>query len=109
MDIEQRLRESLAAREPDSDFEEAVMARLGQAPRFGTTRPRRRPVWHWTAALAATVFAAAFGLHWHVERQRAAHNHEQLMLALAITSYELDQVQQKLTRNDQFGSQENGT
>jgi hypothetical protein len=85
------------------------MARIGRAPLAAVTVPRRRPVWGWTAALAATVFAAAFGLHWHVERQRAAHNQEQLMLALAITSYELDQMQQKLARNDQFGSQENGT
>jgi hypothetical protein len=109
MDIEQRLRESLAAREPGADFEDAVMARLGQPQRAAAVVPRRRPVWRWTAALAATVFAAAFGLHWHIERQRAAHNHEQLMLALAITSYELDQVQQKLSRSDEFGSQENGT
>jgi hypothetical protein len=111
MDIEQRLRESLAVREPGMEFEDAVMARIVQAQRAGAPAPvlRRRPVWRWTAALAATVFAAAFGLHWHAERQRAAHNQEQLLLALAITSHELDQVQQKLTRNDQFGSQENGT
>lgn len=113
MDIEQRLRESLAAREPAEDFEDAVMARLAKAHAGAATAPAaprsRRPVWRWTAALAATVMAAAFGLHWHAEQQRAARNHEQLLLALAITSYELDQVQQKLVRTDETGEEENGT
>jgi hypothetical protein len=113
MDIEQRLRESLAAREPAADFEDAVMARLrlarpDAADTHAASRPRR-PVWRWTAALAATVMAAAFGLHWHAEQQRAAYNHEQLLLALAITSYELDQVQQKLVRTEETGEEENGT
>ncbi len=52
------------------------------------------------AALAATVIAAAFGLHWYAVQQREAHAQAQLLLALQITSYELDQVQQKLVRND---------
>jgi hypothetical protein len=109
MDIEQRLRDSLAVREPGAAFEEAVMARVGLGQPAAAAPPRRRPVWRWTAALAATVFAAAFGLHWHAERERAVHNQQQLMLALAITSHELEQMQQKLTRTEQFGSQENGT
>jgi hypothetical protein len=108
MDIEQRLRESLAAREAPANFEDAVLARLGQQPVVATTPPRRNTVWRWPAALAATVVAATFGLHWFIQQQ-ATRNHEQLMLALAITSYELDQVQQKLTRDDVFGTQENGT
>jgi hypothetical protein len=48
------------------------------------------------AALAATVLAAAAGLHWHGARQREVQNYEQLLLALAITSHGLNRVQQKL-------------
>jgi hypothetical protein len=108
MDIEQRLRESLAAREPPAGFEDALMARVRHSP-LPAAAPRRSAPWRWPAALAATVLAAAFGLHWHQQQQRATRNHEQLMLALAITSYELDQMQQKLIRTDEFRTEENGT
>jgi hypothetical protein len=39
-------------------------------------------------------------------QQREAHARDQLLLALQITSFELNQVQQKLVRTDK---QENGT
>lgn len=107
MDIEDRLRESLAAREPDQDFDARVMARLAAgATAVVAAKPRRRFAWRVPAALAATVFAAGFGLHWYTVQQREARLHEQLLLALQITSYELNQVQQKLVRTD---IQENGT
>jgi hypothetical protein len=107
MDIEDRLRESLAAREPDPDFDARVMARLaaGATP-VAMAKPQRRFAWRVPAALAATVFAAAFGLHWYAVQQREAHTRAQLLLALQITSFELNQVQQKLVRTDK---QENGT
>ncbi len=96
MDVEQRLRESLAARDPGTDFDTAVMTRLARQQ----AAPPRRRAWRVPAALAATVLAAAFGLHWYAVRQREARAHEQLLLALQITSYELNQAQLKLVRYD---------
>jgi hypothetical protein len=106
MDIEDRLRESLAAREPDQDFDARVMARITAGAASAATTKQRRFTWRVPAALAATVFAAAFGLHWYSVQQREAHARDQLLLALQITSFELNQVQQKLVRTE---IQENGT
>jgi hypothetical protein len=108
MDIEQRLRESLAAREPPASFEDAVLARV-QAARPLAAAVRRRPAWRWPAALAATVLAAAIGLHWYDSQQRAEQSYEQLVLALAITSNQLSEVQQRLVRPEPQSTQENGT
>ncbi len=105
MDIEQRLRGSLAARDPGTAFDDAVMARLARQQAVVAVQPRRR-AWRVPAALAATVFAAAFGLHWHNVQQREVHAREQLLLALQITSYELNQVQRRLVRTE---TQEDGT
>lgn len=102
MDLERQLRDSLAPREPGAEFESAVMAQLARRQ----AAPPRRRGWRLPAALAATVLAAAFGLHWYVVQQREARAHQQLLLALQITSYELNQVQRKLVPND---TQENGT
>jgi hypothetical protein len=109
MELEQRLRQSLAAREAPAGFEAAVLARVAQRPGSAALPDRRGLAWRWPAALAATVLAAAFGLHWYAEQQRASRNHEQLLLALAITSHALDEVQQKLIRTDEFRTRENGT
>jgi hypothetical protein len=98
MDIERHLRRSLAAREPPVDQTAAVLARIQAGGR--QTPPRRQPRWRLPAALAATVLAAAAGLHWHAARQREVRNYEQLLLALAITSHGLDRVQQKLMHAD---------
>jgi anti-sigma-K factor RskA len=103
MDLEQQLRASLAAREPGADFESALMTRLAHRQ---TAALRRHVGWRLSAALAATVFAAAFGLNLYVAQQRQAHAHQQLLLALQITSYELNQVQHKLVPDE---TQENGT
>jgi hypothetical protein len=112
MDLEQRLRDSLAAREPGEDFEAAVLAKLQQRAQQTAQQdapaPRRRISWRIPAALAATALAAAVGVHW-AEEQRVTRNQEQLLLALAITSYELNQMQQRLIRNDTSPVQENGT
>src|SRR5689334_14177560 len=98
MDIEQRLRGSLAARDPGASFDDAVMARLAQQ-KVAAVQPRRRD-WRVPAALAATVFAAAFGLHWYSVQQREARVREQLVLALQITSFELNEVQRRLVRTE---------
>jgi hypothetical protein len=100
MDIERQLRDSLAARDPGAAFDDAVLARLAHAP----TQSRHR-YWRVPAALAATVLVAAFGLNWYLTQQRQARAGEQLMLALQITSYQLNQVQRKLARTD---TQEDG-
>ena len=96
MDIEERLRGSLAARDPGAAFDDAVMARLARQQHQRS--PRR--VWGIPVALAATVVAAAFGLHWYSVQQREAHAHQQLLLALQITSFELNQVQHRLVHTE---------
>ncbi len=108
MDIEQRLRASLAAREPEPDFEARVMARLVVGPAVSSLR---RLSWRVPASLAATVCAIAFSAHWYVVQQREAHTRQQLMLALEITSEQLNLVQQKLVHpeTDQIQTQENGS
>jgi hypothetical protein len=98
MDLERQLRENLAAREPDADFEARVMAGLA---RQRTAAPRRQHKWRWTAALAASALAAATGLQWYAVQQREARAHQQMLLAMQITSFELNQLQQRLTRNEQ--------
>jgi hypothetical protein len=98
MDLERQLRENLAAREPDGDFEARVMAQLA---RQRVAKPVHRRNWRWTAALAASVVAAASGLQWHAVQQREARAHAQVLLAMQITSFELTQVQNKLTRNEE--------
>ena len=94
MDIERQLRESLAARDPGEEFDNAVLARLARPQ----AQPRRS--WRVPAALAATVLAVAFGLDRYLAQQREEHAGQQLLLALQITSYQLDQVQRRLVRDD---------
>ena len=96
MTIEQRLRESLARREPPADFADAVLARVRAQPAAAPLR--RATMWRIPAALAATVLCAAVGLHWYAEHQQAAKSRDQLLIALAITSHQLDQVYQKLNQ-----------
>ena len=91
MDIERQLRDSLAARDPGAEFDDAVLARLALARQRA---PRR--TWRVPAALAATLVLAAVGVNWHLTQQRQAQAGEQLKLALQITSYQLNQVQRKL-------------
>ncbi|MET0280613.1 MAG: hypothetical protein ABW278_05730 [Steroidobacteraceae bacterium] len=108
MDIEQRLRGSLAATEPPPDFEARVMARLVVGP---VASSRRRFNWRPLGAIAASTCAVAFALHWHVAQQREAHVRQQLMLALEITSEQLNLVQRRLVHFETIepASQENGT
>jgi hypothetical protein len=104
MDIERRLRNSLAAEDPGEQLDDAVLARLAQPRAPRQVQPPRR-AWRVPAALAATVLVAAFGLNWHLTQQRQARAGEQLMLALQITSYELNQEQRKLAPTE---TQEDG-
>ena len=110
MDIEQRLRASLNAREPEPDFEARVMARLSVVG--GATVPsRRRFTWRIPVSLAATTCAVAFALHFHGVQQREARAGQQLALALEITSAQLNLVQQRLGRIETIDAkiQENGS
>jgi hypothetical protein len=104
MDIEEHLRAALAPREPRPGFDERVMTRL----KVGRPAPVRRS-WRIAAALAATLVGAAFALHWQLVQQRERQAGQQLLLALQITSSELNQVQQKLVHLDTTHAQENGS
>jgi len=95
MDIERQLRDSLAARDPGTEFDDAVLAKLARA---GQRSPRG--TWRVPAALAATLVAVVIGVNWHLTQQRQQRAGEQLTLALQITSYQLNQVQRRLARTE---------
>lgn len=100
MDIEESLRRALRAEEPPPDFTHRVMAQVEQRVQ-AQSRARRRARWQVPLALAASLLVAAVGLG-IVQQQREAqrlHSAQQLAIALEITSSQLNQVQQKLNRN----------
>jgi hypothetical protein len=73
--------------------------------------PDARPLrsWRIPVSLAASVALAFIGVRLIGYQQRhdqAAYAHQQLVMALTITSNELAQLQQKLSPNN---AQENGT
>lgn len=109
MDIEQRLRESLAPRVAPPDLEAAVLARLSGAAPATRVSPRRASAWRVPAALAATVLATAIGLNWHMEQQRLRHDRTQLALALEITSSTLNEVLRRLSSTEPDLSGGDGT
>jgi uncharacterized protein YlxW (UPF0749 family) len=100
MNLEQQLREALRPRDPGEDFTATVMARIPvdanvPLPRKGLARRRS----YWSFALAASVLLAFFGTQQFLQnrqRERAFAAHVQLEQALAITSAELQQLQQRL-------------
>lgn len=108
MEIELRLRASLAAREPTRDLAPDVMTRVRAQGRQRERSIRTRR-WRVAAALVATLVVAAAGLHWHGTQQRTAHNYEQLLLALAITGQQLDQLERRLVRTESLPAGEDGT
>jgi hypothetical protein len=104
MDIEKQLEAALRAQDPGPAFTHAVLARVRQpaiAQRFATR-------WRLPVALAASVLMALVGT-WLIDHQlqqdRMIVARQQLALALEITSEQLNQVQQKLSRNE---AKENG-
>jgi len=105
MDIEKQLEAALRAQDPGPDFTATVMARLVQQPVINMRATTR---WRLPVSLAASVLLTLVGA-WLIERQlqqdRIVVATRQLALALEITSEQLNQVQQKLSRNE---SQENG-
>jgi anti-sigma-K factor RskA len=101
MDIEEALRHALRVEEPSPDFTRAVMDRVA-----GQT-PVRRARWRMPLALAAAVLVAAVGLG-ILQQQREAQRLQsarQLAIALEITSSQLNQAQQRLSRRQ---NRENG-
>jgi uncharacterized integral membrane protein len=105
MDIEKQLEGALRAQDPGPAFTAAVLAKLSQ-PAVMTQRPASR--WRLPLSLAASVLAAVLGgllIERQLQQNRIEAASEQLVLALTITSQQLNEVQQKLSRND---SQENG-
>ena len=105
MDIERELRAALRPQEPGPEFTAAVLRRVekraSDAKRFSTWRI---PVS--LAASLALVFAGVRLIGYQQQQDQAAYVHQQLVQALAITSYELNQLQQKISPID---VQENGT
>ncbi|MEO6368984.1 MAG: hypothetical protein ABIP38_13455 [Steroidobacteraceae bacterium] len=103
MDIERELEAALRAQDPGPGFTAAVLARL-QQPAI-SSRVRR---WHLPVSLAASMLltlAGALLIERQLRQDRIVVATQQLALALEITSEQLNQVQQKLSRNE---SQENG-
>ena len=99
MDIEKELALALRAQDPGPDFTRAVVARLAR-PAPQVLRPARR--WRLPASLAASVLMVSVGT-WlvdrHLQQQRVIEASEQLAVALAITSAQLNNMQQKISRN----------
>ncbi len=103
MDIEKELAAALHAQDPGPAFTAAVLQRVQQAP--VAARPRR--AWRVPASLAAgvLVLSGALLIERQVEQHRVAAAGDELALALAITSQQLNDLQQMLSRNE---SKENG-
>jgi hypothetical protein len=100
MNLEQQLRDALRQRDPGEDFTAAVMARLARDA--AAPVPREQPAQrrgYWPVALAASVLLAGIATQQflqHRQRERAFAAHVQLEQALAITSAQLQHVQQRL-------------
>jgi hypothetical protein len=103
MDIEKELAASLRAQDPGAAFTAAVLQRVEQPPVVA----RRRSPWRVPASLAAGLLlvSGALLVERQVQQRRLAAAGDELALALAITSAQLNDVQQKLSRN---ASKENG-
>jgi ABC-type nickel/cobalt efflux system permease component RcnA len=99
MHIEKDLVSALRAQDPGPDFTKAVLARVAR-PSAPAVRPASR--WRLPMSLAASVLVMTFGA-WLVDRQLQQQRNvaagEQLAMALAITSAQLNNVQQKISRN----------
>lgn len=96
MDIEKELASALRAQDPGPDFTAAVNEQL-RRPVAKAVRPVMR--WRVPAALAASVLLAVAGANLvqrELEQQRLAAASEQLDMALAIASAQLNYVQQKI-------------
>ena len=104
MDIEKELAAALRAQDPGTAFTANVLQRVEQAPL--AAKPRR--AWRVPASLAAGVlliFSSALLIERQVEQHRIAVAGDELAMALAITSQQLNDVQRMLSRNE---SKENG-
>ena len=101
MTLEQQLREALRARDPGEDFTRGVLARVQPGRTALVHAAPSRRARYWPVALAATLLAALVGLQQlaaYRERAQAAQASQQLLLALQITSHELNEVQRRLSR-----------
>jgi hypothetical protein len=100
MDIERSLQAALRPVDPDANFASGVLERVA---REDLARPQQarngRARWQMPLALAASLMVATVGLQIVMqqrEERRIEAARQQLALALAITSSQLNQVQQKL-------------
>lgn len=103
-DLEQDLRQGLAARPAPDGLTEKVLARVASSEASRQSRPALFR--HWRAALAAVLIAGvilAAGFWQRQRRRRIAGEHarNQVYLALRITNSTLESIiQQKLQRTD---------
>ncbi len=91
--FEDELRNALRPVEPPAGFAGRVLARVDAR--------RKRPRFHWAAAIAALLLlTAGLGYQQHVERQRAMKAKEQLMLGLRIAGGQLRDIRSQILRED---------
>lgn len=89
-DFEQELKEAFRRKEPAKGFAERVLRQVAPAPRQPVLRG-------WASlAVAASLFAGAFGVVRYEEYRKGEQAKDQLMLALRITAKTLDTVERKL-------------
>jgi hypothetical protein len=102
MHIEKDLVSALRAQDPGPDFTKAVLARVARPSAPAVAAVRQASRWRLPMSLAASVLVMTLGA-WLVDRQlqqqRSVAAGEQLAMALAITSAQLNNVQQKISRN----------
>lgn len=102
MDIENSLHRALRAEQAPPDFTDRVLARVQvQAQAMVKPQPPQRARWHLPLALVASLSVVAVGAG-ILQQQREAQrlrSAQQLAIALEITSSRLNEVQQRLNRN----------
>jgi hypothetical protein len=91
IDFEDQLRSALQREVPPQDFTGKTLARAAALKRARLSRWRP-----WIAgSLAASLLAGTWGAT-QIEHRRERRAHEQLMLALRITSTKLQQIEKKV-------------
>jgi hypothetical protein len=97
MNIEQELQRSLRRKQAPPDFADRVLSRIDPTPAASGAAPSR--VRHWLAAAAAVTLIATGAARYYEQQQAAAaaaRVHQDIGLALRITSEKLALVQARV-------------